>query len=295
MECWILNKKELRFIAKLMVEHLHTLPDKSELSVINMFEQTLSAERVEGFSKDGYHVHGLKIKDIKLNDGYYLHDFIKWDFVDGVWQPGLNDGMYLDNVFEKKAIISGYLVDPAIRGGRRMGLPYYLSSIYRNKKNLIESFIGVEEKVTNLGNDVLYYIQEIKEKRAYHFTNEKGELIHFERIKPLQLWRIPKECQTGKVLVANNYIRFTILKGKCLIERSHWDYEKPNPKRKAFWSEHQDKRELRINQSDIARNNRNEENNKPPQEAWFQINNIGKSDLLLFVVDTSRFQTVYYE
>ena len=84
MECWILNKKELRFIAKLMVEHLHTLPDKSELSVINMFEQTLSAERVEGFSKDGYHVHGLKIKDIKLNDGYYLHDFIKWDFVDGV-------------------------------------------------------------------------------------------------------------------------------------------------------------------------------------------------------------------
>ena len=105
MECWILNKKELRFIAKLMVEHLHTLPDKSELSVINMFEQTLSAERVEGFSKDGYHVHGLKIKDIKLNDGYYLHDFIKWNFVDGVWQPGLNDGMYLDNVFEKKSII----------------------------------------------------------------------------------------------------------------------------------------------------------------------------------------------
>lgn len=44
MEPWIFNKKELRFIARLMMEKLNSLPDNSELSVMDLFTQALQLE-----------------------------------------------------------------------------------------------------------------------------------------------------------------------------------------------------------------------------------------------------------
>ena len=40
MEYWIFSKKELNIIVDLMVQTLLTLPDKSEISVIQLFGDT---------------------------------------------------------------------------------------------------------------------------------------------------------------------------------------------------------------------------------------------------------------
>ena len=69
MESWVFNKKEIRFIADLMIEKLQSLPDNSELSVMNLFEQVLSAEFLRTRHEDGFYIQGYKINDITLPDG----------------------------------------------------------------------------------------------------------------------------------------------------------------------------------------------------------------------------------
>lgn len=294
MEPWIFNKKELRFIARLMMEKLHSLPDSSELSVMDLFTNALQSEWVEGKTQEGYFIAGYKIADIRLEDGTFLHDHIKWNFEDGIWQPGIEQGFTLDELFNRMARANGYIEDSAIRGGRRMGCPYDLSSIYRKKENLLSSFANVEEVVIDKGNNQRYLVREFIETRRYQYIGRDNKLCFYDKVKPLQLWRIPKGCETGVIDVVDDFCSFTVIKGKCRIESEFWKYERVE-KKKPSWQQFKDKKELKIYQSTIARCNREEEYLDAPRKACFQIINEGKSDLLLFIVDTSRFSTIYDE
>ena len=294
MEPWIFNKKELRFIARLMMEKLNSLPDNSELSVMDLFTQALQSEWVKDKTHEGYFINGYKIADIRLEDGSYLHDHIKWDFENGLWQPGMEQGFTLDKLFNRMARDNGYIEDFTIRGGRRMGYPYDMSSIYRKKESLLSSFANVEEKVIDKGNNQRYFVREFIETRHYQYRDRDNKLCCYDRVKPLQLWRIPKGCITGVIDVVDDYCSFTVIRGKCRIESEFWRYERVE-KRKPSWQNFKDKNELKIYQSTIARCNREEEDLDAPRKAWFQITNEGKSDLLLFVIDTSRFNTIYDE
>ena len=291
MEPWVFNKKELRFIAKLMINKLHSLPDNSELSLLDLFSHTLQSERVEGKTHEGYYISGYKIADIRLDDGTFFHDHIKWDFENGIWQPGIKQGFTLCEILARMIRKNGIIEDHAIRGGRRMGYPYDLSSIFRNKENLISSFANVEEKLIDKGNHQKYFIREYIETRHYH---NYYKLSRYDRIKPLQLWRIPKGCRTGVIDVVDDFIYFTTLKGKCYLESEYWKYERV-VKKKPSWNNYKNKEELRIYKSAVARCNSDEKDLDAPQKAWFQITNVGKSDLLLFVVDTSRFKYIDYD
>lgn len=288
MEQWIFNKKELCFIAKLMIKELLLLPDNSEVSVMDLFEKALRAEYIWDKTEEGFSLHGYKISDIRSEDGTFLHDHIKWDFENGIWQPSIKQGLSLGELFARMIRNNGYIEDCAIRGGRRMGYPYYMSSIYRQKENLLSSFANVEEMVIGKGNDKRYFVREFIETRHYQYRNRENSLCCCDRVKPLQLWRIPKGCKTGVIDVVGGYCRFTVIKGKCCIESEFWRYERVK-KKKPSWQKYKDKDELKIYQSTIARCNREEEGLEAPRQAWFQITNAGKSDLLLFMVDTSRF------
>lgn len=107
MENWVFNKKEIRFIADLMLERLQSLPDNSELSVINLFEQVLSAEYIRVKHEDGFYIQGYRITDIALPDGKYLHDFVIWDFDNGLWDPHIKQGFALEDAFYIKAKKNG--------------------------------------------------------------------------------------------------------------------------------------------------------------------------------------------
>jgi hypothetical protein len=72
MEYWIFSKKELNIIVDLMVQTLLTLPDKSEISVIQLFGETMKSVFIKDKDKEGYPIHGLKLLDFKLKTGEYL-------------------------------------------------------------------------------------------------------------------------------------------------------------------------------------------------------------------------------
>lgn len=48
MDYWVFSKKNFSFIADLMVKTLSRKPDNSELYVIQLFQETLQIEYVEG-------------------------------------------------------------------------------------------------------------------------------------------------------------------------------------------------------------------------------------------------------
>ena len=171
MEPWVFNKKELRFIAKLMINKLQSLPDNSELSLLDLFSHTLQSERVEGKTQEGYYISGYKVPDIRLEDGTFLHDHIKWDFENGIWEAGVRQCFTLNELFVRAIRNNGFIIDHATRGGRIMGFPYNLSYIFRKKENLISSFANVEERVIDKGNHQKYFIREFIETRHYHNYN----------------------------------------------------------------------------------------------------------------------------
>lgn len=92
MDYWVFSKKDFSFIADLMVQTLLHKPDNSELSVIQLFEETLQVEYVQGKDVDGDEVEGLHISDIELENGKHLHDTIKWNFDNGIWKDTFKQG-----------------------------------------------------------------------------------------------------------------------------------------------------------------------------------------------------------
>ena len=145
MDYWVFSKKDFSFIADLMVQTLSHKPDNSELSVIELFQETLQAEYVEGKDSDGDEVKGLRISDIELVNGKRLHDIIpRWDYENGVWKETIKQGFNLLKIFARKIKRAGYIIDGSQNYGLYKGWPWGLRKFYRNKANLISSFDGVE-------------------------------------------------------------------------------------------------------------------------------------------------------
>lgn len=288
MDYWVFNMKEIRFIADLMIKKLQSLPDNSELSVMNLFEQVLSAEYLRVKHEDGYYIQGYKITDIVLLDGKYLHDFIRWDFDNGLWNPHIKQGFALEDAFYVKAKKMGYVIDGSRLAGGKVGLPYDISRVFRIKKNLINSFMNPDNSVMIQNGEFSYRLLTKYETRQYQYTDyPSGKLIKYEAKRALQLLILPAGCSTGKVFHKEGNICFYVLKGKCHYNDLYWDYGALYPKRKAKWNEMKSQHELRYNQTAFSRKNGYTCDIEAPTDAWYEITNTGKSDLLVFVADQS--------
>ena len=288
MENWVFNKKEIRFIADLMLERLQSLPDNSELSVMNLFEQVLSAEYIRVKHEDGFYIQGYRITDIALPDGKYLHDFVIWDFDNGLWDPHIKQGFALEDAFYIKAKRMGYVIDGSRYAGGKVGIPYNIPCVFRIKKNLLSTFMNPDNSVTIRNGESSYRLLKKYETRQYQYTDyPSGKLIKYEAKRVLQLLILPAECSTGKVFHKEGNICFYVLKGKCLYNDLYWEYGVFYPRRKAKWNEMKSQYELRYNKSAFSRKNRHTRDIEAPTDAWYQITNTGKSDLLVFVADQS--------
>lgn len=283
-EYWVFNMKEIRFIAELMLDELLSLPDNSELSIMDLFEKTLRAERI----KENEEMMGYKIKDINLPNGKHLHDYINWNYENGLWDPYVKQGFALTDAFYKKAKRKGYIIDSSRTAGGHVGLPFCVTRVFRFKKNLINSFKN-PDKTTTIHHGVnSYTLQTIFETNQWQGRDYRTKmLVKYEEKKVLQLLTLPAGNCTGKIFHKKGNICLYILRGKCKYCGSYWDYGAIYPKRKAQWNEMKGQTILRWNQSIYSSANRHTSDKEAPSDAWYQITNIGKTDLLVFIADPS--------
>ncbi len=177
MECWIFNKSEMRFIATLMVDKLLSLPNNVEVSVMNLFEKALEAEYVESVDKDGDRVHGYMISDIPLENGKYLHDKIRWDFENGIWQPDFKQSFALYEIFAVKAKMAGYIEDYSTHAGGKVGTPYNVPGIYRRKKFLLLSFRNPDKSLHISNEEASYSLLTKYEVKPYQYQDHPSGKI----------------------------------------------------------------------------------------------------------------------
>lgn len=296
MDYWVFSKKDFSFIADLMVQTLSHKSDNSELSVIELFQETLQAEYVEGKDSDGDEVKGLRISDIELVNGKRLHDIIpRWDYENGVWKETFKQGFDLLNIFTKKVKRAGYVMDGSQNYGKYKGLPWNLHKYFRNKANLITSFDGIEKCLVKNSSSERFHIQKRYETSHYHHESPYHPRISdYDEKRELQLWRIPPGCSTGIITNEHGRVACFVLKGKCSFEASEWEYARHYSKRKAFWKEFKSKENLAINDIGFTKSNRPREDTQAPQAAWYRMTNTGKSDLLLYVTDDARTEHIRY-
>ena len=296
MEYWIFNKSEMRFIADLMIDKLLSLPNNVEVSVMDLFEQALDAEYVEGVDKDGDNVHGYKISDILLENGKYLHDRIRWDFENGIWLSDVKQGLALYKIFDVKAKMAGYIIDGSTHACGHVGLPYSVHHIYRKKKFLLLSFGSPDKSLLVNNEDASYSLLTKYEVKQYQYQERPSRKTKKYEIKrALQLMRVPVGCSTGKIYHKKGNICVYVLKGKCSYTDFYWDYCAIYPKRKAKWNENSNRCDLRFNQSTCSRKNRYSGDLDAPSDAWYQLTNTGKSELVVFVADHSLSEYIEIE
>lgn len=297
MEYWIFSKKELNLIADLMLQVLLTKPDKSELSVMDLFRDTIRTEYVEGKDKDGCPIHGLRLLDFKLKIGKFLHQLIKWDFENAIWKANYRQGMELDWLIDKKATHAGYIVDGAWNHGLYLGVPYGLSNIFRLKDNLIASFENIPESELVTEDGSKYYLRKQYETvHRHHEFNRYPQIIDCDIIREMQLWRIPVGQTTGIIPNEEGRVTCYVLKGKCSFEHSHWEYAifVDEDEDEATWKEFCETEQLSKDKIGFAKSNHKREDTIAPQMSWYRITNTGKSDLLLYLVDANKTENISY-
>ncbi|MCI6860716.1 MAG: hypothetical protein MR860_01785 [Prevotella sp.] len=297
MEYWVFSKKELNLISDMMIGVLKMKPDNSELSVIDIFKETLHAEFVEWIDEDGWWNNGLRIADMEQDDGKYLHDLIRWDFDNAVWYD-IKQGFELYGIFIRKAIKAGFVIDASMNAGLKLGLPWYIQEVYRNKVNLLASFQDNQEIEIYRSPLERYYIRKRYETCQYHQENvHRPGSRSYDKKKELQLWRIPVGCSTGVLINEDGRVTVIVMKGKCLFEKSCWsyycEYIEDTEAEEATWHENVTKDNLIINQSGFSKSNSHNET-EAPHKAWYKMTNTGKSDLLVYVVDANRAVTIYH-
>lgn len=301
MEYWIFSKKELHLIADLMVQTLLTLPDKSELSVMQLFGETMKSVHIKGEDKEGYPIHGLKLLDFKLKTGGYLSKMIKWDFKNAIWNPDYSQGFDLLKLFTKKATRAGFIVDGSDNHGLYLGQPQYIPEVYRSKKNLLASFEDVPEIVQNTEANEIFYIH--KQYETIH-RHREWEHKQYPRIsdsnytRELQLWRIPAGNSTGLIPNETGRVTCYVIEGKCTFECSQWQYgyfiDDEDNGEEAKWKELKEVEQLTKDRFGFSESNDKREETTAPHNAWYKIANTGKTDLLVYVVDADKAKTLSY-
>lgn len=297
MEYWNFSEKELDLIADLMLQVLLSKPDKSELSTMELFREAMRVEHVEGKDKDGYPVHGLRILDFKLKIGKYLHQMIKWDFQDAVWNPNYEQGIKLDRLIKMKATQAGYIVDGSWNHGLFLGPPYGIPNVYRLKNNLISSFEDVAKTKIAAEGQNRYYVRKQYETVHRHYEHKRyPRITDYDQTREMQLWRIPAGQSTGMVPNKGGRVTCYVLTGECSFECSHWVYGffVDGNNDEAMWKEYKEIEQLSKDQLGFARCNDTREETEAPQTAWYKLTNTGNTDLYLYVVDAAVTEYVEY-
>lgn len=301
MEYWIFSKEELNMIADLMVQKLLELPDKSELSVMQLFGETMKSEYVKDEDKDGYPIHGFKLLDFKLKTGENLSKLIKWDFNNAIWDPDYSQGFDLLEVFTKKAIKADFVVDGSDNHGLCLGLPHNIPEVYRSKKNLLGSFENIPETEQNSVEKERFFIRKKYETAHRHREwdyRQYPRISDYDYTRELQLWRIPAGNSTGMIPNETGRVTCYVIKGKCTFECSLWHYgyfvDDEDNGEEVKWKERKEIEQLTEDQFGFSESNDKREETKAPQDAWYKITNTGKSDLLVYVVDADRAQYIPY-
>lgn len=127
VDCWHFDDSDIDFVAELMVRNLSSYEDKETISVLGVLCDTLNAEYIEPILHNPGIGTPIRIKDIKISDNKYLHDYIKWDFKYGVWAADHQDGMKLFYKFQQKVNNAGYEIKPKYKG--KIGAAYSMSLI----------------------------------------------------------------------------------------------------------------------------------------------------------------------
>lgn len=299
MEYWIFTDEELSIIADLMIDKLKTLPHNSELSVIDLFVQTFDAEYID-IKEGGKRFRGYKISDVNINDGRHLHDVIEWNFDNAIWEDTDGQAFDLNEIVIKRARIAGYIVDHAQKSGLKLGLPQYIPSFYRKKKEFIVSFNNIKEIEHAISQKCKYYTRHKDElvhyHREYNHTDTYyTEIYEYDSIHKHELWRIPIGCTTGKVKNVEGRVSVYVIKGRCLYESSRWDHAIYYPEKRASWKEKHDKIFLKGNSVEFHKGSyKRKKDGTIIKSSWFQLTNIGKSELLVLVIDANKTEFVYY-
>ena len=100
MDYWIFDDKDFDFIAGLMIDVLLSKPDNTRISEHELLIEALKGENV-WWEEDGNSYNGTKITDIELHNGKYLHDYIEWNFENGVWHDTISQALTLCEKFHK--------------------------------------------------------------------------------------------------------------------------------------------------------------------------------------------------
>ena len=295
MDYWVFSKKDFAIIADMMVKTLMGKPDNSEMSVFQLFQETLQAEYVEGKDDDGDDVKGLRISDLELENGKHLHDIFKWDFENGVWKETTKQGFDLINIFRKKVKRAGFIMDGSQNHGLYKGWPWGLRNFFRKKANLVSSFDGVEKCLYKKSPTERFYVQKRYETTHYHHESPSHPRISdYDLKRELQLWRIPAGCSTGVIPNERGRVTCFVLKGKCRFETSEWDYAIFGDDEDASWKEMKGTENLRVNDVGFTKRNIPWKETQAPQTAWYRMTNTGKSDLLLYIIDDVKTEIISY-
>ena len=287
MDYWIFSDEELDKITDLMVEKLQCYPDNSELSVMQLFARTLQPSYVATPEEC---VSGIKLEDVKLANGKYLHELIEWDFENAIWDDCVGQAFDLLEIFYKKVKKAGFIIDGSKNAGLCLGLPQNIEVVFRKKINFINSFKDeAEETICDEGGS--YFVKKKTEQRHYHYESEEEGSNDFDSFADLQLWRVPVGSSIKKQVGNDSRISIEDLGGRCRIKTSHWAYGIFYPDKEASWRESCEVLNLCANKSAYVEGNEDWHDSVPPEVAYFEITNTGKSEVLLYVTDANDTKT----
>lgn len=251
-----------RRLARRMVKKLLTMPDCTEVSTMEMVTITYN---FRPFDSKWFCILKHPILFIQLLFTNFSN---------------------LDREFLRDARKNGYVTDGSKYYNTLVGRPYNIPVVFRSKENICKMFCKCEEKEIYENSEIQYHFRELVE------TDDICNTV-------MQLIRIPADCQTGHIDNTSCRSAAFVLEGEGSTEYSYWlygnFYDDDHNGDKALWREFGERQEMTVCISDNSWcsypcNTIDVDTEDPkPKTPWFSIKNIGKNDLILFVVMIKEF------
>ena len=276
-----------------MIDVLLSKPDNTRISEHELLIEALKGENV-WWEEDGNSYNGTKITDIELHNGKYLHDYIEWNFENGVWHDTISQALTLCEKFHKRKELKAYLRDYSHIAGMKLGMPHNIGKYYRNIRNLLLSFKLIDAVTCYGAKNAIYSCKtlEIVEHIVYdHHYSHEDYYAEFDSISPIKLLIIPPGVTTEKFF-HDEFNLIYIVKGKCTFASHRWLYRHYYGE-KLSWREESIIKKMKGKQYASQYASKSDYQKRPvtaKHRAWFQFSNIGKSDLLIFLINRSTFR-----
>ena len=197
-----LTSRVLTSILKKMIRELDSMPDNSSVCSSEMMERVADIHFMQNLGKG---------PSCTLIDGVLYGEYTdrKGHCRDVEWE--------MEDRFNAAALRHGYIIDNSNIAFKILGLPYYVSSIYRRKANLLNKAEGMtaSDGVTDSEGNILY--------RAAEWTTENdGNRLMVMRIAPgapeVRMETGPTcvqiETLSGDVLIRTHHPLFTTVYGE---------------------------------------------------------------------------------